>query len=134
MKFKAREMPEFDKPFRPDHSKAALVTQSLDFSFKTDMRLGKAAAMLDRKDLADAQISRMNGAGYGADPFMAGLRGSPRSPRNAALLSPRSTSLMSPGSPRGQQSTTVGAAASRLNRSIARGADAPSPSSPRHMV
>ncbi len=74
MVFKARDMPTFEKPFKPDHSKAALVTQSLDFSFRTELRLGKAASPMDRQDQAAAQLGRHNGAGYGADPFMANLR------------------------------------------------------------
>lgn len=133
MVFKARDMPEFAKPFRPDHSKAALVTQSLDFSFRTDLRLGKAASPLGRMDNAAAQIDRKNGAGYGADPFMASLRSSVQSPRNNAsdaLHSPRN-SLRSPM----PTSAMLASPSSRLRTPPRGGADSPSgPSSPHLMM
>ena len=142
MVFKARDMPKFDKPFSPDHSKAALVTQSLDFSFRTDLRLGKAATAHNRKDLAASQLGdRLGGAGYGADPFMANLRSSPHSsPRGSSGVSQARATAGSPLSPRSSlrsplSSSVAATVASRLslNRTgVARdAASVASPSSPR---
>jgi hypothetical protein len=102
-------MPKFEKPFTPDRSKSAQVTQSLDFSFRTDLRLGKVACLKERVDqaLPELQSKMAHGGGYGADPFMASLRSSANaSPQGAALkkqgsgFSPRS-SLKLPFSPSG---------------------------------
>ncbi|GAX76495.1 hypothetical protein CEUSTIGMA_g3940.t1 [Chlamydomonas eustigma] len=107
--FKARDMPKFNKPFTPDRSKSAQVTQSLDFSFRTDLRLGKVACLKEREDQASPELQSMmaHGGGYGADPFMASLRSSAKtSPQSAAMKNQRSgnsprSSLKLPFSPSG---------------------------------
>jgi len=91
MVFKARAMPDFSSPFRPDPAKAASVTTSQEFNFKTDSRLGKSLVLSAREDRALHRLGsgRFDGTGF-VDPFMNSLRHSvqvpsPRSPGGSNL-------------------------------------------------
>jgi hypothetical protein len=78
MVFKARDMPDFSRPFTPDPSKAAPVTAPEEPSLHTDSRLGKATPLGAREDILN-NSSLGNGRGDGAGwacPFTASLRSS----------------------------------------------------------
>ena len=99
MEFKSRQMPKFTKPFKPDHSKAALVTQSLEFNFKTDMRLGKAVTTL-----TDCNNTFTEGTAQ-----VASLRRSLHTPRNMNSPRPRSGMPAIAGSAGGPSMVSKGA-------------------------
>eukprot|EP00798_Chlamydomonas_sp_ICE-L_P019207 gene19207-25825_t len=59
MVFKATRMPNFSAPFRPS-SNTKSATQSIEFNFTTDGRLGKALSFAEREDMAGTRISSSN--------------------------------------------------------------------------
>ncbi|KAJ9514798.1 hypothetical protein QJQ45_028478 [Haematococcus lacustris] len=91
MEFKARRLPDFSSPFKPDHSKSPAVTKSMDFSLKTDARLGRALGLKDRQDAAAPCMtdytSSLRASGTFAPGSPAGAQGALR--RSVVPHSPR---------------------------------------------
>ncbi|KAL6759464.1 hypothetical protein V8C86DRAFT_2572731 [Haematococcus lacustris] len=91
MEFKARPLPDFSSPFKPDHSKSPAVTKSMDFSLKTDARLGRALGLKDRQDAAAPCMtdytSSLRASGTFAPGSPAGAQGALR--RSVVPHSPR---------------------------------------------
>uniref|UniRef100_A0A7S3QWQ4 TPX2 C-terminal domain-containing protein n=1 Tax=Dunaliella tertiolecta TaxID=3047 RepID=A0A7S3QWQ4_DUNTE len=54
--FKAGSMPSFKSPFRADLSKSQRVTDSIEFNFHTDRKLGKPKSPNEREDAAAPQL------------------------------------------------------------------------------
>lgn len=136
MVFKARDLPDFSAPFRPDPSKATPVTRSVDFSLQTTKRLGEAVPARDRVDAAAPQIS--GSQCFSPNQFSCSLRSSQQfaaSPRgyqsmrmSVSSLSPRSPgarALMSPSA------SNLRASTSRLALPSSRNAPSMSSPSPR---
>ncbi|PNH04254.1 hypothetical protein TSOC_009602 [Tetrabaena socialis] len=87
LEFKARTMPDFSAPFRPDPSLSRPITAGAEPALHTVKRLGAAPSPNARKDKEGPGLGNgvYDGAGY-VDPFFASLRKSasvamgPRSP------------------------------------------------------
>ncbi|MEW5318886.1 MAG: hypothetical protein WDW38_010070 [Sanguina aurantia] len=82
LEFKAAAMPDFSSPFKPSAGKARGVTQSQEFKFSTDDRLGPAG-LKPRDDREGAGLGHgvFDGSGY-HNAFAANLRSS----RNGGFL------------------------------------------------
>ncbi|MEW5296898.1 MAG: hypothetical protein WDW36_000145 [Sanguina aurantia] len=101
LEFKAAAMPDFSSPFKPSASKARGVTQSQEFKFSTDDRLGPAG-LKPRDDREGAGLGHgvFDGSGY-HNAFAANLRSS----RNGGFLrasmpaSPAAAAAAAAGSP-----------------------------------
>ncbi|KAJ9511635.1 hypothetical protein QJQ45_008481 [Haematococcus lacustris] len=126
MQFKARPLPDFSSPFKLDHSKALPVTQSVDFSLKTDARLGRALPVKDRQDAAAPAIRDFTGSLRASGTFVH------HSPGGGAAALRRSVALPSsqPASPKPRTPGGAAAAPSTVPRASLRSQAAACPQSP----
>ncbi|KAJ9511708.1 hypothetical protein QJQ45_018010 [Haematococcus lacustris] len=149
MQFKARPLPDFraltvcleltlaqppvtaplypcSSPFKLDHSKALPVTQSVDFSLKTDARLGRALPVKDRQDAAAPAIRDFTGSLRASGTFVH------HSPGGGAAALRRSVALPSsqPASPKPRTPGGAAAAPSTVPRASLRSQAAACPQAP----
>ncbi|KXZ43065.1 hypothetical protein GPECTOR_105g97 [Gonium pectorale] len=75
LEFKARRMPDFSSPFRPDLTQAKPITEASEPQLHTVKRLGAAPSPGGREDKEGPGLGHgcYDGAGY-VDPFFASLR------------------------------------------------------------
>lgn len=110
LEFKARNMPDFSSPFKPDPALSKGVTVGSEPSLSLEKRLGKPASVASRSDREGPGLGLgvYDGAGY-VDPFFASLRRSTVTPMSAPLA--------------GRRSMVVGSASARpYSASVAPGA------------